>query len=49
VLRETGENLVSAVRGAVAEASLPSATALGVTGRAPISNGSTPPTRTSSE
>ena len=40
VLRETGENLVSAVRGAVAEAALPSASALGVGGRTPATNGS---------
>jgi hypothetical protein len=49
VLRETGENLVSAVRGAVAEASLPSDAALGVGGRAPLTNGSLPTTGNSSE
>jgi predicted unusual protein kinase regulating ubiquinone biosynthesis (AarF/ABC1/UbiB family) len=58
VLRETGENLVSAVRGAVAEAALPTSTALGVSGRTPTAtafglngrarapNGSYPPERT---
>ena len=49
VLRETGENLVSAVRGAVAEASLPSDAALGVGGRVPLANGSPPVARTTSE
>jgi predicted unusual protein kinase regulating ubiquinone biosynthesis (AarF/ABC1/UbiB family) len=49
VLRETGENLVSAVRGAVAEASLPSDAALGVGGRMPLANGSPPIARSSSE
>ena len=47
VLRETGESLVSAVRGAVAEAALPSASALGVEGRTPPPNESRPWSSTS--
>jgi predicted unusual protein kinase regulating ubiquinone biosynthesis (AarF/ABC1/UbiB family) len=49
VLRDTGDNLVTAVRNAVAEAALPSATALGVNGRTPPTNGSLPTARTTVE